>query len=487
MFFLAKATKKPKTPNPAKEWLIRNWMPVATMVSLVLAFVVGLAIQYSDVTWYPRYTMYLNFLGTLFIQLLSSVILPLVMPSLIVAIGAMSIKTAGFIGVRMIIYCLFTSFLAVILGIVLVAIIEPGKRTQHQGEKDAGLSGDRLTADNIMDVIRNAFPENLLAATMLSQVTRLTEKKNNPNKYTWPFETNYERGLNMIGLIVWSTLFGIALASIGERGEAVVSFLAALVDGMMTFTKWLIQFTPLGVFFLVSSSIADMKNMKDEFTGLGLYFATVMIGLVIHSFMVLPLIYFILMRKLPFQHIANVSEALLTAFGTASSLATLPVTIHCSETYNNISPQVSRFVLPIAATVNMDGAALYEAVAALFIAQMYNNNIEIWTMVAVSVTATMASIGAAGIPQAGLIALIMVLNSIGLDERGIGFIISVDWLLDRFMTATNVLGDTFAVAIIQKMSAKSLEELSSKAKVNKDESNDDGSVGLTNEDSTKVI
>merc|ERR1712212_1405911 len=189
-----------------------------------------------------------------------------------------------------------------------------------------------------------------------------------------------------------------------------------------------------------------MKNPAKTFEQIAAYFGTVITALFIHGLIVLPTIYGLITKSLPFRYIMNMGNALFTAFGTASSSATLPVTIEAIEHKNNVDPRVTRFVLPIGATINMDGTALYEAVAAIFIAQMTGMNPTIGQVIIISITATAASIGAAGIPHAGLVTLVMVLETVGLPSEAVSIIMSVDWLVDRVRTAVNVLGDAFGAA-----------------------------------------
>merc|ERR1719187_2694339 len=185
---------------------------------------------------------------------------------------------------------------------------------------------------------------------------------------------------------------------------------------------------------------------------LGWYFMTVMLGLIMHGFIVLPLIYSVCTRSLPFRFIANMTNAFTTAFGTGSSSATLPVTIALLEEKNGVDPRICRFVLPIGATINMDGTGLYEAVAAIFIAQVNGLPLTIVQIMAISITATAASIGAAGIPQAGLVTMVMVLETVGLPPEDVTIILAVDWLLDRFRTAINVLGDSLGAGLVAHLS-----------------------------------
>ncbi|GFQ64786.1 hypothetical protein TNCT_85191 [Trichonephila clavata] len=202
-----------------------------------------------------------------------------------------------------------------------------------------------------------------------------------------------------------------------------------------------------------------MENLTMMVGQVGFYFVTVLVGILIHGFFVLPLLYLVMVRKNPYSFLIGMGQALATAFGTASSSATLPITINCLEENNGIDPRVSRFCLPIGATINMDGTALYEAVAAIFIAQVRGISLSIGSIIAISITATAASIGAAGIPQAGMVTMVMVLNVVGLPAEDVTLILVVDWILDRFRTTINVLGDAYGSAIVAHYSKNDLEEL----------------------------
>jgi len=177
---------------------------------------------------------------------------------------------------------------------------------------------------------------------------------------------------------------------------------------------------------------------------------TVLTGLGIHAFLTLPLIYWVFTRKNPYRFMLHMSQALVTAFSTASSSATLPVTMECATVKAGISKRSTDFVLPLGATINMDGTALYEAVAAIFIAQAIGMELTMLQQLVIAVTATLAAIGAAGIPEAGLVTMIIVLNAVGLPIEYIGLILSVDWLLDRFRTAVNAFGDSIGAAVVEK-------------------------------------
>lgn len=259
-----------------------------------------------------------------------------------------------------------------------------------------------------------------------------------------------------MGLVVASIVFGIAISSARSQTRNILVVFNELSQTMMRITGWVIWLSPIGVFFLILSKLMEMDNILGVFAKLGLYFLTVAGGILFHGFVILPIIFFFITRKNPYKFIGNMGQAIATAFGTSSSSATLPVTIQCLEQNNNIDPRVSRFVLPIGATINMDGTALYEAVAAIFIAQLRGIPMTFTHVVAVCITATAASIGAAGIPQAGLVTLVMVLDTVGLPAEDVSLVIAVDWMLDRIRTVVNVLGDAFGAAIVEHFSRKEL-------------------------------
>ncbi|XP_045026374.1 excitatory amino acid transporter 3 isoform X4 [Daphnia magna] len=459
-----------------------NILTILNITGVFSGVVLALVLRASrEEKWTQREIIYVGFVGDLFLRMLKCLILPLIISSMISAVGSLDLSVSGRIGTRAIVYYMTTTVSAVILGIILVLIIHPGEGSD-KGIVRGGSIRHVTTADMLMDLIRNLFPPNLVQACTAQYKTVLTPpadyleslaNMNNSNGtdagnmtagkpknlYDWKMSSDYEDATNILGLVVFSTVLGITLGRMGAKGKPLLNFFVSMSEAVMMITGWVVWLSPVGVMFLVASKMLEMESWEVMLGQLGMYFFTVMIGLFIHGFVVLQLIYFIVTRKLPFRYVGNLSEALATAFATSSSSATLPVALKCLEEKNLVDPRVTRFVMPIGATINMDGTALYEAVAAIFISQVRGIHLTMGNVVAVSITATAASIGAAGIPQAGIVTMVMVLDTLGLPAEDVSLIIAVDWFLDRFRTFTNVLGDSLGAGIVHHLSRQELDEM----------------------------
>jgi len=259
---------------------------------------------------------------------------------------------------------------------------------------------------------------------------------------------------------VFSIILGVVIGRMKEEGQVLVDFFKAFNNAMMTITELVVQLTPIAVLFLVLPQILEVEQLSELLGSIGWYTLTVLIGLFIHGFIILPAIYWVCTRKNPYTYLVHLSAAMMTAFGTASSSATMPVTFQCLEERIKIDKRIVRFCIPVGATINMDGTALYEAVAVIFIAQYRNVDLDVVQVIIIAITATAASIGAAGIPQAGLITMVIVLNAVGFPVEDASLVFAIDWLIDRFRTAINVLGDAYGAGIVEHLSKKDLEKFS---------------------------
>ncbi|XP_053293475.1 excitatory amino acid transporter 1 [Pleuronectes platessa] len=443
-------------------FLKRNTFVILTVTAVASGIGLGFALRPIHMS--DRDVRYLMFPGELLLRILQMLILPLIVSSLISGTSSFDRKAYGRIGLRAVCYYLLTTLIATVTGIVLAVIIQPGNWSRNTSTPSAGRTEAVQNVDAVLDLIRNMIPSNLVEACFrkfktvysrsVSTGFNITEAGENNNTVPVPGSSD---GMNMLGLLVFSVAFGLILGSMGSKGKPLRDFFDCLNQAFMHLVNIFIWYSPVGIFFLMAAQVVKMTDMGEMGQEVGMYTLTVIAGLVIHSFLTLPLIYFSVTRKNPFRFMSGVLQALATAFGTSSSSATLPVTLHCMEVNHSMDTRVTRFLLPTGATMNMDGGALYEAVAALFIAQVHNMNFDLGRIIVLSLIVIVASTGGAGIPQAGLVTLMIVLSSAGLPTEKISLLIMVDWILDRLRTTTNVLGDCIGVAVVQHLSRRELQ------------------------------
>lgn len=447
-----------------RSFVRRNLLTILTSVGVIGGGIVGLLLKNSQDKWEPRHIMYIQYPGELFLRMLKALIVPLLVASITSAIGSLDLSMSGKIAKRAITYYFTTTISAVILGIILVTTIGPGQgQNTIKKTDDTAEQKPVYTADTLLDLVRNLFPPNIVEATIFQYRTVLVKPRINatevlPPLEKWGITSELSASTNVLGIVMFSVVLGTTIGKMQKAGKPLQDFLVALSEAMMIITSWVIWLSPLGVFFLVVSKLIEMESLAVIIGQLGWYFLTVMLGLFLHGFGTIAAIFFICVHKLPYGYLGRMGQVLATAFGTGSSSATMPITISCLDEMG-IDPRVTRFVIPVGATINMDGTALYEAVAAIFIAQLRGISLSFGHIVAVSVTATAASIGAAGIPQAGLVTMVMVLDTVGLPSSDISIIIAVDWLLDRFRTTINVMCDALGTILVDHLSKNDLKSL----------------------------
>ncbi|KAF0880875.1 excitatory amino acid transporter 1 [Hyaena hyaena] len=476
---LAKRKVQSITKEDVKSYLFRNAFVLLTVTAVIVGTILGFTLRPYKMSY--REVKYFSFPGELLMRMLQMLVLPLIISSLVTGMAALDSKASGKMGMRAVVYYMTTTIIAVVIGIIIVIIIHPGKGTKENMHRE-GKIVQVTAADAFLDLIRNMFPPNLVEAcfkqfktnyekrsfrvpiqsneTLVSAVinnvseametlTRITEEL-----VPVPGSVN---GINALGLVVFSMCFGFVIGNMKEQGQALKEFFDSLNEAIMRLVAVIMWYAPLGILFLIAGKIVEMEDMGVIGGQLAMYTVTVIVGLLIHAVIVLPLLYFLVTRKNPWVFIGGLLQALITALGTSSSSATLPITFKCLEENNGVDKRVTRFVLPVGATINMDGTALYEALAAIFIAQVNNFELNFGQIITISITATAASIGAAGIPQAGLVTMVIVLTSVGLPTDDITLIIAVDWFLDRLRTTTNVLGDSLGAGIVEHLSRHELK------------------------------
>ncbi|CAD5220157.1 unnamed protein product [Bursaphelenchus xylophilus] len=412
-------------------------------------------------------------------NLLKLTILPLIVCSLIAGMAQLDPKQSRRMVFLSMTYFLTTTFMAVILGIILVLTIHPGDPTIRRNAVTGSTTRAINTVDTFLDIIRNMFPENMIKAAFEQTQTKyvkvrpksikqndslnIRKWKNGEFDYMRP-ELENTSGMNCLGVIVMSMGFGIVLSIPRSETKPVVEFFKGMDKVMMALVNYVMLYSPIGIMSLVVAKILDIEDLSETGKMLAMYMVTVIVGLIIHGVFTLPTIYAVLVKKNPFTFMRGLIQAWATALGTGSSSATLPMTFKCLEENNGVDKRVTRFVLPVGATINMDGTALYEAVAAIFIAQVNGIELGLGQVITVCLTATLASIGAAAVPSAGLVTMLLVLGAVGLPLDDVSLIVAVDWLLDRLRTSINVLGDAFGAGIVHHYVKDQLERNDSKKK-----------------------
>ncbi|XP_031720762.1 excitatory amino acid transporter 1-like [Anarrhichthys ocellatus] len=440
-------------------FLMRNAFVVFTMVAVASGIGLGFALRHINMS--AKDVSYLTFPGELLMRILQMLVLPLIISSVIAGMSSVDRTAHGKIGLRAFSYYMVTTLIAAFTGIALAVLMQPGKSSRTASVSSSGNAEAVQIVDSFLDLIRNMNPSNLVEAcfrkykTVYSRSVTATSEKND----TVPGPGTLD-GVNILGLLVFSVAFGLILGKMENEAKPLRDFFDSLNKAIVHLVNIVIWYSPVGILFLLAGQIVKMTDTGEIGREVAMYALTVTAGLLIHSLLTLPLIYFMVTRKNPFRFMLSLLQALTTAFGTSSSSATLPVTLYCMEENHNMDKQVTRFMLPIGATMNMDGAALYEAVAALFIAQINNMEFNLGQIIALSFVVTAASTGAAGIPQAGMVSMLIVLESAGLPTEDISLLMMVDWILDRLRTTTNVLGDCVGVSVVQHLSTHELQRSS---------------------------
>lgn len=382
-----------------------------------------------------KLTAVAKYIGDLFLRLLKMITVPLIVTSLVTGVAGLdNTSRFGAMFSRTIAYYAITSMLAITTGLLIVNLVQPGIGANLPGGTEAVLAGeDKSLAGILLGLVENMIPTNPINSLASS---------------------------SFLSIITFSIVFGVFIIRVGgETADTLRKLFQAAFEVMMRLTMAIIRLAPIGVFaFMVYATASQGLAI---FGTLAWYMLAVFLALVVHAVIVLPLIVKFVAKRCPLEYARAMSPALMTAFSTASSNGTLPLTITCVEDRAKVSNRVSSFVLPLGATINMDGTALYEAVAVLFIAQAYHGDVTIGQQIVVAITALLASVGAAGIPHAGLVMMAIVLQAVNLPLEAQGIIIAVDRVLDMCRTSVNVWSDSCGCAVIGHFDAKSDEEASS--------------------------
>lgn len=432
-----------------QHWYILGALLAAVVVSLILRAI-------PDVAGVSGIVASCSFVGELFKLALQMLIVPLIVTSVIAGIASLQgMEGFGRLGGKTVGFYALSSLLAVMVGLFLVNLTKPGL---EEGQPN--------------DVIRRAFTESQQNASAAEQDRIATALGNSDGRSASDFRDLFRKMLpknvfsaatdngQLLGVITFALLFGIAITRLpAQQGEVLGDFFQGLNDVMLILTRWVMWTAPVGIFALIVPVI--FETGLELFQKMGLYFATVLGALGIHFFITLPLLLIVLGRVNPIAHLGAMKTALLTAFSTSSSSATLPITLRNVQENAGVSKRTASFTLPLGATVNMDGTALYECVAVIFVAQVMGISMGFGEQFVVVVSALLTSVGVAGIPSASLVAILLILKSSGIPnaEAAAFALLAVDRPLDMCRTAVNVFGDSCAAVVVARSEGEELPRL----------------------------
>lgn len=406
---------------------IKISLPIQILIALALGVIFGI--------FFHEYVKYISWAGDIFIRLLKMIVVPIVVSSMIVGVASIG-KTGGLgrIATKTLTFYVVTTLVATFVGLALVNTIEPGVGSSlvNQASSAEHLAGAERVP--LGQQLINIVPENI-------------------------FQDLVEN--DMLAIIFFSILFGYFVTLVGEKSSAtIINFFEAVFEVIMKIVLTIIKVAPIGVFAIVAKMISmqagDMAKLADIAQSLGLFVLIIWIGCAIHFFIIMPSIVYFLGHENPWRHMKKMSTAILTAFSTCSSGAALPFSMKDSQEKCGISNKIASFTLPLGATINMNGTALYEGVAVIFIAQVYGIDLSFVEQLIIVVTVLFSAIGAASIPMAGLVMLSVALSVAGLPMEGIGLVLAVEQLCDMPRTATNSYGDMCAAVVIAKSEGEKL-------------------------------
>jgi Na+/H+-dicarboxylate symporter len=425
--------------------LKRMGLPVQILAAMILGVAAGWLL--TAVGKQALVTDYIAIFGELFILLLKMVVVPLVFVSVLLGVAGLGdIRKVGALGGKTIGYYLGTTGIAVIIGLLCVNLIAPGK----------GLESIRGQLEEEQAALQAAEEAGEAGETPSVSTGMTIQKTVLPGFFQSPVRTD-SNGVPILAIIMFALLLGAALTANGEKSDTAIKMFQGIDAAMVTLVLWIMTLAPIGVFALMAKAIATLGI--DYVVQLAAYVVTVFAALVIHFVVLVFLIARFAGGVSPMRFLKGMAPAFELAFSTSSSSATLPVTIQCATERVGVNQGVARFVLPIGATINMDGTALYTTVASIFVAQVYGLDMGFEQQIMVFLTATIVSIGTAGIPGASLALMSVIFTAVGIPLEGIGLVAGVDRILDMCRTTVNITGDSVGAAVIARSEGEALEEV----------------------------
>ncbi|XP_033753486.1 excitatory amino acid transporter 1-like [Pecten maximus] len=426
-----------------------NLLVVTTLLGVAVGFAIGFGVRETKPS--DDDLMWLGILGELYLRMLTMMIVPLIIASVVAGTATMDPKSNGKISMVCIAYLIFTNFIGALVGCIMAVIIRPGVGVSNSGSNRKLDSVTMETQDIFADLLRNLIPNNLIQATFQQTQTKYNietvlknmtmngtvvsrEFKEISGKYIGSAGSS-----NILGLIIASMLFGVATGAVREAGMAFGNFFTSATDVIMQILKWIIRTTPFGVASLIAKTIASTDNIQEDFRRLGVYAATVIASLLICSVIFVPLAYTLLTRKQPFRFMFSVINVLMIGFATSSSAIAIPESLKALEDVNRVDRRVTRFVVPLSATLGRCGSSIYIASTCIFLMQLTEIETDASKIILVCVLTTCSSLAIPSVTGASLVTVIILLTALGLPAETATLLFTLEWLLDRLRTLTNLI------------------------------------------------
>ncbi|XP_072388062.1 excitatory amino acid transporter-like [Diabrotica undecimpunctata] len=446
------------------KWLKHNSLLFLTLIGVILGAIIGSILRQVDVS--ETTVLLISYPGEIYMRLLKLLILPLILSSLITGSSSVNAKLNGKIAIRTFLIFFISSALNALLGTVLAIIIhpgDPGLKISLENAIDDKKGSSVL--DSLLDLGRNIISDNIFQATFQQTHTDYINSTIKILRNNQTVEISKDErflgtrpGTNNIGIVFFCIIFGSILGTIDEKGNVVKEFFSTIFIVIMKMVKGVVWITPFGICSIIAAKIVSVADIMLVISQLGWFIATILIGVVLSQLIILQPAYYFFVRKNPFKYYLAFTQGTVTAFATASAAAALPVNFNILDNDLKIHSSITRFVMPIGTNINMDGTALFLASSTVFLAQMTGFNLGTGTVLTIWLTSTIMSFSSASVPSAALVLVLMIVTSMGISTKDLPLLFAIDWLVDRLRTTSNMLGDCYTVAIVEKLSKKELLE-----------------------------
>ncbi|XP_033761093.1 excitatory amino acid transporter-like [Pecten maximus] len=465
--------------SPIGRWMKDNLILILTTAGAVCGFAVGFGIREGNPS--PDLLTWIGLPGELFIRMLKLMIIPLIVSSMIAAAASLNPKSNGRISLVSITFIVATNSLSSVVGVILALIMKPGHGVQS-GDTDTTDTATIETSDIFADLLRNIMPDNIVdmafqQSLTQNDVTYETFTRNTTNGTVNETVRKITKtvgktpGTNVLGMIVTCMLLGLAINKAKGKGKPVLKFFTSLTDIIMIILQWLLWSTPLGVLSLIAVSTATVKDLDQNFRALGKLVGLVVIGIIIHQFIIMPIIFFVTTRRNPYKFALHIIKAWMIVFATTSPAVAIPEILSACESHQKVDRRVSRFVVPLSVTISANGSALFITSAAIFSGNITGISLNVGDIIIISILTAICVMALPSIPSSGIVTLVMILTSMNIPPDSISLLFAVDWFLDRVRSSSNLVSHAHCAVVTYHFCRNALEQSDIIQDIGKDNDN----------------